>query len=145
MRENNQLCFETEWKLKNRGTSVPLQRREGREILTSVRWKSCRSVAFELSLQVWKDLDRLQERSQTVQAEGEEQRQRGVGMRKRELTRESRGCLWGMQERTWVGLGLGTVPRVVAGGGVHEEPMRTGGRGAGQDNTIYVCFRKGLR
>lgn len=28
---------------------------------------------------MWKDLDRLQERSQTVQAEGEEQRQGGVG------------------------------------------------------------------
>ena len=28
----------------------PLQKREGREILTSVRWKSCRSVTFELSL-----------------------------------------------------------------------------------------------
>ena len=28
----------------------PLQRQEGREILTSMRWKSCRSVTFELSL-----------------------------------------------------------------------------------------------
>lgn len=99
MRENNQLCFETEWKLKNRGTSVPLQRREGREILTSVRQKSCRSVAFELSLQVWKDLDRLQERSQTVQAEGEEQRQGGVGGWGSGNWRERAGAACGVRRR----------------------------------------------
>lgn len=32
-----------------------------------------------------------------------------------------------------------------AGGGIHEEPMRTGERGAGEDSTIYLYFRKGLR
>lgn len=93
---------------------------------------------------MWKDLDKLQERSWKIQAEGEEQRQGRMG-RDEEAGTDSRerGLLVGYAGRnvslkTFSQPGLGHH----AGGGIHEEPMRTGERGAGEDSTIYLYFRK---